>query len=104
MAHRIIINGQELICFTNGEDGMFYEGENKKQHIDFHIRECKLGDQTSYTIDIFNSKIDNQEDAYIESFECDSLPEAVNDGKNYIQDTNVYKPKKPHNLRKNVYD
>ena len=30
MAHRIIINGQELICFTNGEDGMFYEGENKK--------------------------------------------------------------------------
>lgn len=54
-------------------DDITYEGENLKTNIDFVI----VKNNESYTVDIFNTSIDDENEAHIDSFETATLEEAV---------------------------
>lgn len=59
----------------------FHEGMNIDKTIDFHIT-FDEGNQ-EYVVDIFDAQIADKDQAYIRTFECESLEEALEDAQNY---------------------
>ena len=74
----IVVCGQTLRML----DDITYEGENLAENIDFVI--VKEGD--SYIVDIFNTAIDDENEAHINSFEAGTLEEAVS---YFFEDLNI---------------
>ena len=73
----IIVNNQTLRIV----DDVTYEGENLAENIDFVI----IKEVKSYIVDIFNTAIDDENEAHIDSFEANTLEEAVN----YVFETSM---------------
>lgn len=59
----------------------YHEGMNIDNTIDFHITFDE--ENQEYVVDIFNAQIADKDQAYIETFECESLKEALEDAQQY---------------------